>query len=1850
LLTLAAPVARAQSDYASTPLALAPGAPAGSYRLSDIDTVNLFNGRVNVYLPLVPISGRGGAQTTASMAWNSPAGWRVGKYQDLNGNPAYYEEPDYSGQGVINLGGWSSYFTRSEDGAVNQCYPGTLPIVQFTLARLHVLEPDGTEHELRDAATGGQRLSNDGGCYSQGPSRGKVFVSTDGSGIIVTFEQDVRDGTHVGGDYVTGGVASTMLLPDGRRFKSDGMRDRNGNMLFEGVDSLGRTVTQGLDSSGAECVARGGSASDLCRYISYKGFGGVERRIYVSENASRTTAVFLPNGLSYKFSYNVYGDLIKIELPTGGAIEYDYGPGLDGAQPDLSYWIADALPGTYGGGPNDFHVYRRVTERRLYKEGHVLVNLQKFGKQESTQTGNSGYVEKKTYDSDGVTLLSKELHYFYGSANDTFSISDPFGYPAWKSGREYSTQFYDAGGNLLRQTDQSWEQRAAVGWWQGNPDDAPSNDPRVNQTVTHLENNLTSMTLYGFDPGVPYNSQTDVAEYDYGNGAPGALLRHTHMDYVKTAAYIDTSGAYLRNLPSQQWVSTDSYGSDKVSLTEYAYDEFALADCPNITGHDSAYSTGYAMRGNLTSITRYADAAGHTGGVTTTMHYDIAGNVVSATDPLGNSATFDYSDSFCNDSGVHCDGTFTPHTYAFASGKTSPVPDASTAYNFPAGTFGSTSALTASTIYDFWTGQVYSTTDANGKTMTMEYEDPLDRPTAQVRPGPDGGRTDIEYAPDGRSIHLLSDLDISRRTESYRYFDGLGRVVRSQQYENADTSKPWLTQDTEYDALGRVKRASFPYRWTSGVSSPFSTDKWAETAYDALGRVRSAKTQPYGATVSIDYNGDRILAGDQIGKEMVSRSDALGRLTDVWEVTAAETGAEASTVAITSFPNHPEAAYGYLTTYKYDASGNLRMTEQDGNHNGQQVAQRRFFAYDSLGRLVRSKNPEQGNLAVDADFPVLTDSASGVSNSQWSSGNTYDAAGNLAKRKDARGVVATYSYDHLNRNIIETYAGGGASTPDVRRYYDFASGGLGRLYRSEALATSQTTITNYDEVGRPTRFEQKFWVNNAWGQAYPVQQSYNKAGSVTSEKYPSEHVVNYNYDAAGRLADNGANAAFYGNLGDSVQRTYASSLLYDPLGGMSQERFGTDTPLYHKLLYNSRGQLAEIRLGTAGLPDTGWQRGAIINHYSDSGWGASGGGADNNGNLRRQEVFIPNFDGPGYDQGGNWSSSTQTFSYDSLNRLSSASEASAASWTQAYVYDRWGNRTINQNTTTSNVPKLKFDLDANTNRLGVPSDRTGVMNYDAAGNLINDSYTAYGNASGQQTRTYDAENRMVSAQLNPSQSAVYTYDADSRRVKRNDGSGELWQVYGLGGELLAEYAANASRFSPQKEYGYRAGQLLVTAAFSSGWGVAPTLHDNPILVKQTTVQALHITELRDAINALRTHKGLAAYSWTTSATSGGLITANPISEMRTALDQALGAPPGGYSAGLAQGQPVMAVHIQELRDRVLGAWQSGSGGFEVSWLVADQLGTPRMVVDKTGSFSGLKRHDYLPFGEDIQGDQNWRNAAHGYGADDGVRQKFTGYEHDSETGLDYAGARYFASGQGRFTSVDPLSASASVSRPQSLNRYSYTLNNPLRMTDPSGMSPSDNAGQAVDIPQQTATPSPTPPPAQPEQKGPRIDVTPGKVQILAGEQLKFPNGEPAVGSNGRPVQGYGAAAVATITAYDENGDPIEPDSGYTMDETVVLDPDNPPKPKDAAGLAENVAQPRKVSLRPGGIVYDIQAGLVPDAKTYQEIVKQGGFSVTKLQTLTLRDEDGNMVAQRTNRITETHNNVTVVEVKPKPPK
>lgn len=64
--------------------------------------------------------------------------------------------------------------------------------------------------------------------------------------------------------------------------------------------------------------------------------------------------------------------------------------------------------------------------------------------------------------------------------------------------------------------------------------------------------------------------------------------------------------------------------------------------------------------------------------------------------------------------------------------------------------------------------------------------------------------------------------------------------------------------------------------------------------------------------------------------------------------------------------------------------------------------------------------------------------------------------------------------------------------------------------------------------------------------------------------------------------------------------------------------------------------------------------------------------------------------------------------------------------------------------------------------------------------------------------------------------------------------------------------------------------------------------------------------------------------------------------------------------------------------------------------------------------------------------------------------RITSKERDGESGLDYFGARYFSSAQGRFTSPDQPLNDQLASYPQSWNLYSYVRNNPLSNIDPTG--------------------------------------------------------------------------------------------------------------------------------------------------------------------------------------------------------
>lgn len=98
----------------------------------------------------------------------------------------------------------------------------------------------------------------------------------------------------------------------------------------------------------------------------------------------------------------------------------------------------------------------------------------------------------------------------------------------------------------------------------------------------------------------------------------------------------------------------------------------------------------------------------------------------------------------------------------------------------------------------------------------------------------------------------------------------------------------------------------------------------------------------------------------------------------------------------------------------------------------------------------------------------------------------------------------------------------------------------------------------------------------------------------------------------------------------------------------------------------------------------------------------------------------------------------------------------------------------------------------------------------------------------------------------------------------------------------------------------------------------------------------------------------------------------------------------------------------------------------------DHLGSTQLVTNTTGDV--VENTSYNPYGEVIQ--------------DGKSRYLFTGKELDRETNFEYYGARYYYPYIARFIQPDPLIQD--YYNPQSLNRYSYVLNNPYKYVDPNG--------------------------------------------------------------------------------------------------------------------------------------------------------------------------------------------------------
>ncbi|HYE12952.1 MAG TPA: RHS repeat-associated core domain-containing protein [Pyrinomonadaceae bacterium] len=1880
LCALARPGAFAQS---SPQTAARPdrGAVSGAaYSVSDIESVNLTSGNVNISIPLAslpPVAG-GKLSWTVSATYNSKL-WNVTRAQhayipNATWQPYTVDTPQLSDLGGWRVGGAYHLSVRNAHEDFDYEIPppdGSLPYWERQLLlrewyKVVLRTPDGAERELRPEG--------------HAPYSGTQDFLRGYFDLLPSATNPVRyysfDGTYL--TVIVKGVNDwTLFMPDGTQVvqTADGVqrvKDNNGNSIKIFSES-GASFTNHYqdEQTGREIKvihdpAAGGGQGQF--RVEYQVAGGAWMSVLV--NMGTTTVrgkVYTTGGwdasvgeeCQHERALTATGVSVVREIvfpqtePGQAGRRFTFGYNSDateqaayglyrpscGAAPETLNTTASAGWGSLSQMTTPLGATVAYSYRLDHDNETPVLSTDSIAEEPITrkQVTHDGTTDTWEYDSIGEAGGGVQNPDGTYSHEESYAHSPGYGYAVGRAGLVYRST---RSGVVV---ERHWTNLTFAGAATGSPGGEVSFNPVVDAeytTLTDAQGVALKMSAKTFSHDLNGNV-TEVKEYDWfspslvardgervpaGVPAEATLLRTTVTSYhdspgtAASSSLVYAKRALARGTPSIiRAVREASVGA---SITRFSYDGQAYGAAPT--------------KGNVTQVSRLDDkgdaGASNDTWATASRTYDSYGNVLTATDANGNLTEFSYEDA----------------THALPT-KTTVDP------------LNGTGPQITRAAYDYFTGLVTSTTDANNQTTEISYvnqltgePDPFARPGVVTAPAvaisgvTQRRKVSTFYEDAARRVRAESDLaaEGDRRLKSRETKDELGRVVLAEHGEGGAAYT--ISAQTAYVQMGRVVLTSHPKRAGDG-STP---EGWERVTRDAAGRVvevatfqGAARPEPAGVqgtpafkgAVTTSYWANETTVTDQDGKARKSVADALGRLSKVIEA-----------------PGVP--GYGFETFYTYDQLGNLRRVEQGG--------QRRFFLYDSLSRLVRAKHPEQGAFPTDAEFPALSDSyPDGANNGLWSSGYKYDAAGNLIKRRDARGVMTTYTYDGLNRNTTVRYAGETApnATPAVNRSYDRATLGKGRPWKSEAAGVALTTVNAYDESGRPAQHTQQFWLNNAWGQPFAVARAYDLAGNVASQTYPSGRSVGYTYDAAGRLS------SFAGNLGDGVSRAYSDSFIYDAAGRVRQERFGTQAPVYNKRFYNVAGQLSEIRVSTfaADAPgqETNWNRGAIINHYSNQSW--AGSGTDNNGNLRKQDIYVPGDEAVT----GFWLT-TFFYDYDPLNRLARVREVQGGQekWAQGYAYDRWGNRLVDAAASWDNsqtqwrVPEPQFDaadLPA-TNRLYAPGDTAlpdsqRRMRYDAAGNLTRDAYT------GEGARAYDAENRMTSAEFSASQAALYTYDADGRRVKRGAGAGaEVWQVYGFGGELLAEYAAGASPASPQKEHGYRNGELLVTAGppapgagprtnvalasngatasssssitgypassvingdrrglnwgsgggwndstadsypdwvevtfagakiinevsvftaqdniasplepteamtftqygiksfdveywDGSAWATVPdgSVTDNSLVWRRFTFPPLTTPKVRVKVGGALFHHSrvveLEAYevpgaqlvavvsslgvlrnnytgqvgmkvsvgAQPLTVTSLGRMCASGNAKAHTlkvikASDNTVAASASVSMSGCAPGQfkyAALASHVTlsanasyyVVSTEVSGGdkWHdySGtsltpstaasitSGAFsgngtswtpaggagnsyvpvdfkyttaeaDLRWLVADQLGTPRMTLDPTGALDAVTRHDYLPFGEELPAGAAGRVTGQGYGQVDNVRQKFTGYERDVETGLDYAQARYYGNSTGRFTSPDPLLSSANPPSPQSWNRYSYVLNNPLLYVDPTGL-------------------------------------------------------------------------------------------------------------------------------------------------------------------------------------------------------
>ena len=342
----------------------------------------------------------------------------------------------------------------------------------------------------------------------------------------------------------------------------------------------------------------------------------------------------------------------------------------------------------------------------------------------------------------------------------------------------------------------------------------------------------------------------------------------------------------------------------------------------------------------------------------------------------------------------------------------------------------------------------------------------------------------------------------------------------------------------------------------------------------------------------------------------------------------------------------------------------------------------------------------------------------------------------------------------------------------------------------------------------------------------------------------------------------------------------------------------------------------------------------------------------------------------------------------------------------------------------------------------------GAEGYDAVGNV-----TAYSDSvNGAWTFSYDTLNRLATAagsqDYNPYPNLCWSYDNFGNRTAQtasataytNSNGGANTCPAGSGPSYIETYNAS-NQFSGGLQTYDGAGNIQADSATGNLY-----LYDGEGRLCAMEQKIAGVTAMTQYLYDAEGHR-VAKGSITT-------FNCNAASNGFTAAAVYVLGPGGEQLTEMANISSTQTPSWQWAHTNVYAAGQlaatydadlSGQTEGRLYFHLSDWLGTRRQQTDYAANpvlnFTGL------PYGDGISTIPVSANDTA-----DATEHHFTGKERDSESGNDYFGARYHASTMGRFLSPDPLFISPErLADPQSLNLYSYVRNNPLGLTDDTGL-------------------------------------------------------------------------------------------------------------------------------------------------------------------------------------------------------